>query len=72
MSTQTTPFESLVDRSTQAARPDFGAAIKAIVRRWMSRVVTRRQLKQLPSHLYRDIGLRPDQVHHEVNRPFWQ
>lgn len=72
MSTQTTPFESLMTRSARSAGVATVAAIKAIARRWLSRAVTRRHLQQLPSHLYRDVGLRPDQVQCEVNRPFWQ
>lgn len=72
MSTQTTPFESLISGPARPAGRDALAAVKAVMQRWRRRASTRRQLKQLPPHLYRDVGLRPTQVQREVNLFFWQ
>lgn len=75
MSTQTTPLERLVSASPEARRVSLSGwllRLQVLVRRWQHRAVTRRHLQQLPAHLYRDIGLRPDQIQREVQRCFWQ
>ncbi len=38
---------------------------------WYTRAETRRQLSSLDARLLRDIGLHEDEVHQEVNKPFW-
>ncbi|PTY35977.1 hypothetical protein BGP77_01235 [Saccharospirillum sp. MSK14-1] len=74
MSTQTTPFTSLTTHSVTARRITGKARwgrFVTVLNRWKQRTQTRRQLKQLPAHLYRDVGLLPHQVQREVRRPFW-
>ncbi|WP_422028725.1 DUF1127 domain-containing protein [Roseovarius sp.] len=39
---------------------------------WHQRHRTRTQLKQLPPYLLRDVGLSPDDVRIEKNKPFWR
>lgn len=75
MSTQTTLHNSLATRSTEAGLISWKsrlAAVQALLRRWQRRLTTRRQLKRLPRHLYRDVGLLPPEVQREVNRHFWR
>ena len=38
---------------------------------WHTRAETRRQLAGLDARLLRDIGLHEDEVHQEINKPFW-
>jgi|GEM_PF-1412728 len=38
---------------------------------WQTRAETRRQLASLDARLWRDMGLREDQVRQEVSKPFW-
>ena len=75
MSTQTPLYNSLTTRPTQTSRISWKgrlATVQALLRRWQRRLITRRQLKQLPAHLYRDIGLLPHEVQREMKRHFWR
>lgn len=75
MSTQL-EFESRLNPGYQ--RPVFTliksgwAGLVQRLNHWHSRAKTRRRLAQLPAYLHRDLGLRPDQVARELNRPFWR
>ncbi|MFG1496314.1 DUF1127 domain-containing protein [Saccharospirillum sp. HFRX-1] len=75
MSTQTTLNNSLAMRSTKVGWVFWKgrlARMQALLRFWQRRIKTRRQLKRLPTHLYRDVGLKPHEVQQEVHRSFWQ
>jgi|ABEF01.1.fsa_nt_gi uncharacterized protein YjiS (DUF1127 family) len=55
--------------------PFLTAGILRVVRTgllWQQRHRTRLQLKQLPPHLLRDIGLSEDDARIERNKPFWR
>lgn len=39
---------------------------------WELRHRTRKQLKHLPHHMLRDIGLNPGEVSAEIEKPFWR
>jgi len=42
-----------------------------LVKRWWRNYRTRKQLKDLPTHLLDDIGLTKEQAHQEIRRHFW-
>lgn len=42
-----------------------------LVKRWWRNYRTRKQLKDLPTHLLDDIGLTKEQAHQESIRHFW-
>ncbi|MFH4617582.1 DUF1127 domain-containing protein [Vibrio furnissii] len=39
---------------------------------WRHNYRTRRQLRELPPHLLKDLGLEQDQVQAEANKYFWR
>ena len=57
-------FFSWLRESTPNARPPLST--------WRERAIQRKQLKQLPVHLLKDIGLTPMQAEQEAAKPFWQ
>ncbi len=42
------------------------------IRKWRQNAKTRKQLANLDPSLYQDIGLTVTQIHHEVQKKFWQ
>lgn len=39
---------------------------------WRQNYRTRRQLRDLPPHLWKDLGLEREQIEAEVNKSFWR
>lgn len=39
---------------------------------WLRNMRTRNQLRELPEHLYQDVGLSRKLVEDELNKPFWR
>ncbi|MBY7816472.1 DUF1127 domain-containing protein [Vibrio fluvialis] len=39
---------------------------------WRQNYRTRRQLRDLPLHLWKDLGLEREQIEAEVNKSFWR
>ncbi|HAS3047703.1 TPA: DUF1127 domain-containing protein [Vibrio parahaemolyticus] len=39
---------------------------------WRRNYRTRRHLKDLPEHLWDDIGLEANEIRNEVSKPFWR
>jgi uncharacterized protein YjiS (DUF1127 family) len=54
------------------ARPSLMARIVLALSAALIRQRERQSLAHLDAHLLRDIGLTPDDVRHEVSKPFWQ
>ncbi len=54
------------------ARPSLMARIVHALSAALIRQRERQSLAHLDAHLLRDIGLTPDDVRHEVSKPFWQ
>jgi uncharacterized protein YjiS (DUF1127 family) len=42
------------------------------VKKWRRNAKTRKQLANLDPSLYQDIGLTVTQIHHEIQKKFWQ
>ncbi|WP_052830233.1 DUF1127 domain-containing protein [Gynuella sunshinyii] len=61
--------QSLATKWLQWLRP---AALHHSWSIWRQNAQTRRQLRLLPEHLYRDIGLTNHEVRQESNKWFWQ
>ncbi|WP_207905754.1 DUF1127 domain-containing protein [Aestuariirhabdus litorea] len=47
-------------------------ALVARVRLWRQRAQTRRYLREMPSHLLKDVGIDESQRQREVDKPFWR
>lgn len=47
-------------------------ALDAVLGVWRHRHVTRQELRDLPPHMLRDIGLTPDDARREADKPFWR
>ena len=58
------------------ARPARGDTalrrVFSLLRRWLERAHSRRQLCELDDHILQDIGLTRDAVRREATRPFWR
>jgi len=60
---------------SQAPLPALAAlalGVAVTVTRWSVRLRTRRALKRLPPHLYKDIGTNPVDAWREAALPFWR
>jgi uncharacterized protein YjiS (DUF1127 family) len=47
-------------------------ALDAVLGAWRHRHATRRELRDLPPHMLRDIGLTRDEALREADKPFWR
>jgi uncharacterized protein YjiS (DUF1127 family) len=47
-------------------------ALDAVLGAWRHRHATRRELRDLPPHMLRDIGLTPGEALREADKPFWR
>lgn len=47
-------------------------ALDAVLGAWRHRHVTRQELRDLPPHMLRDIGLTRDEAMREADKPFWR
>jgi uncharacterized protein YjiS (DUF1127 family) len=47
-------------------------ALDAVLGTWRHRHATRQELRDLPPHMLRDIGLTPDEAMSEADKPFWR
>lgn len=47
-------------------------ALDAVLGAWRHRHVTRQELRDLPPHMLRDIGMTPDDARREADKPFWR
>lgn len=58
---------------SQLVRPSADATdAQVVIAAWSKRARTRRQLRHLPPHLLRDIGLTSEQADQETEKPFWR
>ena len=67
------PVETLVFRPASLpplSRLVLAAAVRVVT--WETRQRTRKDLRRLPSHLLRDVGLDPLTAEAEASRRFWQ
>lgn len=71
MSVQKLDWIETADLPDRSSRP-IKTALAQWWRRSIRRMVTRRHLRQLPAHHYRDLGLTPGEVQRELNKPFWR
>lgn len=58
--------------SVRRAASQTLATVLGLFARWQQRAKTRRQLALLDDRLALDIGLDPEEVRHELQRPFWR
>jgi uncharacterized protein YjiS (DUF1127 family) len=47
-------------------------SLDAVLGVWRHRHATRQELRDLPPHMLRDIGLTPDDARREADKPFWR
>jgi uncharacterized protein YjiS (DUF1127 family) len=67
------PFLSEQALSSATRAPARGVAtVRGVVRLWLSRWRTRRDLAALPPYMLRDIGLDPIAARNEAEKPFWR
>ncbi|WP_198650451.1 DUF1127 domain-containing protein [Saccharospirillum mangrovi] len=74
MSTQLNANSTGLSRFIDAAIGHLKQGMAELADAWRIRrrtLKTRRRLSQLPAYMYRDLGLRPDEVQREINRGLW-
>ncbi|WP_255449581.1 DUF1127 domain-containing protein [Shimia ponticola] len=75
MTTQTLNTNLLITLNKQAKLP-FAATIflyaAVVLTQWAQLYRSRQDLRDLDSHLLRDIGISPEDAEREARRPFWQ
>jgi len=67
----TAPLGAALDRARDAAVRALWVLDDALGV-WRHRHVTRRELRGLPPHMLRDIGLTPEDARREADKPFWR
>jgi uncharacterized protein YjiS (DUF1127 family) len=65
--TRPSPF-----RGRTGAFTDLSDSLRRAFKVWAQRHRTRQDLADLPPELLKDIGLTPEQVSHELRKPFWR
>lgn len=72
---QSLRHSALAYLDSQALLPAFAAlalTVAVTVTKWSTRTRTRRALKRLPDHIYKDIGVDKYKAWRESTLPFWR
>ncbi|WP_432450181.1 DUF1127 domain-containing protein [Aliiroseovarius marinus] len=54
------------------ALAEVALTVAVTVTKWRVSRISRRALKELPDHLYQDIGITKSEAEREAGKPFWR